>query len=186
MADAIGHGVITVLLQALPGPPHHGRQALAMEQALCQRPAQLPRPIPQQGPGSRRSIEKTAVRGMPGNQVGGVFDNQSIQPPCLGRFALGDNLRAGFPATGQHAIFARARNEGPHQNAVGELRLDAFDRPLLRKAGLDQRQAIDRQQASTIDQGQLLKQHPQCGVEFQRLRLSVQQETRLRIMRKQG
>ncbi|MCY1440556.1 hypothetical protein D9M71_568380 [compost metagenome] len=53
MADAIAHSVIAILLQRIARALYEARQILAMEQALGHLPAQLFRPVTEQGPGSR-------------------------------------------------------------------------------------------------------------------------------------
>ncbi|MNY27884.1 hypothetical protein D3C86_1618230 [compost metagenome] len=53
MANAIGHGVIAILLQRIARALHQSGQVLAMKQALGHLPAQLFRPVTEQGPGRR-------------------------------------------------------------------------------------------------------------------------------------
>ncbi|MNR65130.1 hypothetical protein D3C85_1880460 [compost metagenome] len=53
MADAVGHGVVAVLLQRVARALHQLGEFLGMEQALSELPAQLFRPIAEQRPGGR-------------------------------------------------------------------------------------------------------------------------------------
>ncbi|MNQ52633.1 hypothetical protein D3C85_666570 [compost metagenome] len=78
MADAVGHGVVTVLLQGLAGALQQLLLVLLVKQRLHQGPAQLLGPVAEQGPAGRRGVEKAPLRGMPGDQVGGVLGDQPV------------------------------------------------------------------------------------------------------------
>ncbi|MCY1451848.1 hypothetical protein D9M71_687370 [compost metagenome] len=78
------------------------------------------------------------------NKVGGVFDDQSVQPSCGGGFTLREHLSGGVAATGEHSIVLGVGNERPDQDLRFKLSLDAFDGALLVQAGTNQHPMIDR------------------------------------------
>jgi hypothetical protein len=86
MAHAAGHGVVAVRLQRRTGLQQRLAALARVQQAACRAAAQLLRPYPEQAEGRRRGIEKAPIRAVPGNQVGGVLDDQPVQPP--GRLAF--------------------------------------------------------------------------------------------------
>ena len=185
VADAVSHGVITVLLQRIPRPLHQAVQVMLMKQAAGQAPAQLLRPVAQQGPGRRRGVEKAPVGGVPGNQVGGVLDDQAVQPTGRGRFARGQHLGGRVAAAGEHTLILWVGDKGPDQDLCLALGLDPVDGALLFQAGAHQLPVVDRQQTRHLGQRLIAEQGQQCGVAFQRPALGIEQQARLRIVTQQ-
>ena len=185
VADAVSHGVIAGLLQRLGGALHQQVLVLGMEQALHAHPAQLLRPVTEQGPAGRRGVEEAAVRGVAGNQVGGVLGDQPVQAPGLSGLAGLAHLDAGIPAARQHPLRHRVGNKAPDQDARAILSLHRFDGPALAQAGAHQRHIVNRQQLGQRTQRALGQQALQSQVVLQQLRLGVQQQARLRVGRQQ-
>ena len=185
VADAVGHGVIAGLLQRLGGALHQQVLVLGMEQALHAHPAQLLRTVTEQDPAGRRGIEEAAVRGVAGNQVGGVLGDQPVQAPGLSGLAGLAHLDAGIPAARQHPLRHRVGNKAPDQDARAILSLPRFDGPALAQAGAHQRHIVDRQQLGQRTQRALGQQALQGQVVLQQLCLGVQQQARLRVGRQQ-
>ncbi|MCY1440555.1 hypothetical protein D9M71_568370 [compost metagenome] len=81
---------------------------------------------------------------MAGNQVGGVLDDQPVQPSCGGRFTLRQHLSRGVAATGEYSVVLGIGNKRPDQDLRLELCLDTFDGALLVQAATNQHPMIDR------------------------------------------
>ncbi|MCY1428693.1 hypothetical protein D9M71_445870 [compost metagenome] len=121
---------------------------------------------------------------MPGNQVGGVFDDQPIQAPGAAGFACAMALFAGITAAAQHLLALVVRHERPQHDAFADLHFHIADRPMLTQTGTHQGRAIGRQPASQLrpfgDPGL------QCRVECQRACITGQQQTGLWVFGKRG
>ncbi|MCY1520295.1 hypothetical protein D9M68_550700 [compost metagenome] len=178
--------MVAVLLQGVTGALHQLAQLLGMEQALGELPAQLLRPVAEQGPGRGRGIEEAAVGGVAGNQVGGVLGDQPVQPPRPRRLPFGLDLFRGLAAARQHPALLRIGNVGPDQHAFAALGLHPFDGALLGQAGAHQGAVVHRQEAQHLGQGPLAEQRQQRGVQLQRARLGIHQQARLRVVAEQG
>lgn len=96
--------------------------------------AQLLGPQPEQAECRRRGIEKAAVGAVPGDQVGGVLDNQAVQAPGAAGLAGALTLCAGITATRQHPLALVLRDEGPQQCALAKVHFDIGNRPVLAQA----------------------------------------------------
>ena len=142
MANAVRHGVIAVQLQGITGLTQRQLHVMAVEQALGQGPAQGFGPVTEQGPGRGRGIQKTPVRGMARNQVRGVFGNQPVQAPGLGRLTPGQQLATRFTPASHHALAVGVGDQGPEPHLLTALRLYLLDCPVLPEAGTHQLRQI--------------------------------------------
>ncbi|MNH06314.1 hypothetical protein D3C79_656760 [compost metagenome] len=140
-----GHGLVAVLLQRLGRLQQRLLAILGMEQRLHLHPAQFFRPVAQQAERGGRGIDKTAVRRVPGNQVGGVLGDQPVQAPGLAGVTFTLALQGGITTTRQHLLGGVIGDEGPEQDLPGHRRLDLIDRPPLLQAGAHQCPVVARQ-----------------------------------------
>ena len=165
MANPVGHSVIPIELKCITGLAQHLGQIMRVKQTLCPAAAQLLGPVAEQRPGRWRGIEKTPVRRMPRDQVGGVLGNQPVQAPGLGGFTPGQQFVTRLPATGHDTLGFRYRYQRPQPQVFGKLRLHLLNRPSLLQTGAYQLIDIARQPLAHLGQWRASQQSRQCRVD---------------------
>ncbi|MNZ76885.1 hypothetical protein D3C78_954070 [compost metagenome] len=180
MAQAVGLGEIAVLQQGVAAGGEL-LTVLRVHQLGKVAAAQFLRPVAEQGPGGRGRIDEFAVEVVPGNQVGGVLDDQPVQPPRLGGVALDVQLAGGFAAARQHPLLRRLGNEAPEELADADPARHFRDRPAMLQAAAHQLRVIARQQRGAVGDAAFGQQRAQCLVGFQHLPAGVEQQRGLRV-----
>jgi len=122
---------------------------------------------------------------MPGDQVGGVFGDQPVQPPSLAGFALVKALYRRVATAGQHLLAMLKRDEGPQQDALAHPRFDLDNRSALLQASVHQCHMVGRQQAGDARPRPALEQRLHCRVGRHDLGRGVEQHGRLRVVDQQ-
>ncbi len=138
VADAVTQGEVAVLLQRPGIALHQFITFLGVDQLLDAGAAQLLRPVAQQSPGRRGGVEEFAARCVPGDEVGGVLDDQTIQPSRLLRLLKGTQGLGGIPGTALHMAVAEGKEAPQQLPSVGHRHAHILDGTLLFQHRLDQ------------------------------------------------